>query len=486
MQLMLLINVNGCKKERCVKSNLIVINNEEYLKYNIQEELINELQFLMLEKNNIEGLINFKKLYLEGELTLMYKLETCISLRKYYQKGSLNDEKIIDIFLDINKVIISLKDYFLLENKNLDLNIDNVYFDYVSKKIKLIYIPIESDLSLISKYKKFINKFMGIMSVEDSYTRFVNDLRGYLDNQFFSLKGYDAFLKEEKLKYSDLYIENENKVEIKKEIKEESKEDIYNAKNYSENKMSLANYSNKENREKMDRKKVNILKKTDKEGKKSKKDNIFANIFRLIALQIIGVLIINLIFDFFSISSGMFKVMVMIVIELIILIAMYFIVFNKANDLIKMIRQKDNKNEKKNEKLIMKKESNILYNSDETCFSVIDNNRTEFTNNSNEKSLFKAYLLIKDEGSEEKILIDKKNFIIGREKENCDYYISDKRISKMHFAIIKYEKEFFIKDLNSTNGTYLNGELIEKNKLAKIINNDLINISNKEYIFKIN
>jgi len=441
-----------------VKSNLIVINNEEYLKYNIQEELINELQFLMLEKNNIEGLINFKKLYLEGELTLMYKLETCISLRKYYQKGSLNDEKIIDIFLDINKVIISLKDYFLLENKNLDLNIDNVYFDYVSKKIKLIYIPIESDLSLISKYKKFINKFMGIMSVEDSYTRFVNDLRGYLDNQFFSLKGYDAFLKEEKLKYSDLYIENENKVEIKKEIKEESKEDIYNAKNYSENKMSLANYSNKENREKMDRKKVNILKKTDKEGKKSKKDNIFANIFRLIALQIIGVLIINLIFDFFSISSGMFKVMVMIVIELIILIAMYFIVFNKANDLIKMIRQKDNKNEKKN----------------------------EFTNNSNEKSLFKAYLLIKDEGSEEKILIDKKNFIIGREKENCDYYISDKRISKMHFAIIKYEKEFFIKDLNSTNGTYLNGELIEKNKLAKIINNDLINISNKEYIFKIN
>jgi len=313
-----------------VKSNLIVINNEEYLKYNIQEELINELQFLMLEKNNIEGLINFKKLYSEGELTLMYKLETCISLRKYYQKGSLNDEKLIDIFSDINSTIILLKDYFLLENKNLDLNIDNVYFDYVSKKIKLIYIPIESDLSLISKYKKFIEEFIRIMSVEDAYTRFINDLRGYLDDQFFSLKGFDAFLKEEKLKYSDLYIEIGNEIESEEEIKKE-KEDIYNVKNYNENKMSLAN---KEYRKKTNRKKSNELSKTHK------KENIFKNIFRLIALQIIGILIVNLIFDFFSISSGMIKVIVIIIIELMVLIAMYFTVFNQYYDFFFIILMK--------------------------------------------------------------------------------------------------------------------------------------------------
>lgn len=464
-----------------MKSNLIVINNEEYLKYNIQEELINELQFLMLEKNNVEGLINFKKLYSEGELTLMYKLETCISLRKYYQKGSLNDEKLTDIFIDINAIIISLKDYFLLENKNLDLTIDNVYFDYISKKIKLIYIPIESDLSLISKYKNFIEEFIHIMSVEDAYTRFINDLKMYLDNQFFSLKGFDDFLKEEKLKYSDLYIEIENEIEIESEeeikIKKE-KENINNFKNYNENKMSLANYSNKEFRKKMDIKKTDI-----------KKEKIFINIFRLIALQIIGVLIVNLIFDFFSISSGMIKVIVIILTELMILIAMYFTVFNQYYDLKKMIRQKDNgnvKNENNNGKLIIKKESEIFYNSDETCFNAIDSNKTELKNNIiNEKIEFEAYLLIKDEGSEEKILIDKKNFIVGREKENSDYYIADKRISKMHFAIIKYEKEFFIKDLNSTNGTYLNGNLIEKNKLVKILNNDVINISDIEYIFKI-
>jgi len=466
-----------------VKSNLIVINNEEYLKYNIQEELINELQFLMLEKNNIEGLINFKKLYSEGELTLMYKLETCISLRKYYQKGSLNDEKLIDIFSDINSTIILLKDYFLLENKNLDLNIDNVYFDYVSKKIKLIYIPIESDLSLISKYKKFIEEFIRIMSVEDAYTRFINDLRGYLDDQFFSLKGFDAFLKEEKLKYSDLYIEIGNEIESEEEIKKE-KEDIYNVKNYNENKMSLAN---KEYRKKTNRKKSNELSKTHK------KENIFKNTFRLIALQIIGILIVNLIFDFFSISSGMIKVIVIIVIELMILIAMYLTVFNQYYDLIKMIKQKNNENikseknnDKNNDQLLIKKESEFFYNSDETCFNVIDSNKTELKNNKiNEEIEFEAYLLIKDEGSEEKIIIDKKNFIVGREKENSDYYISDKRISKMHFAIIKYEKEFFIKDLNSTNGTYLNGNLIEKNKLAKISNDDVINISDNEYIFKI-
>ncbi|MDM8534556.1 FHA domain-containing protein, partial [Clostridiaceae bacterium HSG29] len=150
-------------------------------------------------------------------------------------------------------------------------------------------------------------------------------------------------------------------------------------------------------------------------------------------------------------------------------------------DLMKIIKPKD----KKNDKSLIKKESEIFYNSDETCFNAFDDNKTELKNNKvNEKIMFEAYLLFKDEGSEEKILIDNKNFIVGREKENCDYYISDKRISKMHFAIVKYEKEFFIKDLNSTNGTYLNGNLLEKNKLARISNNDVINISDNEYIFK--
>ena len=52
--------------------------------------------------------------------------------------------------------------------------------------------------------------------------------------------------------------------------------------------------------------------------------------------------------------------------------------------------------------------------------------------------------------------------LIGR-KKTCDICISgDKTISSFHCKIIKLlEDEFYIEDLNSTNGTYLNGNKVE-------------------------
>ena len=78
-------------------------------------------------------------------------------------------------------------------------------------------------------------------------------------------------------------------------------------------------------------------------------------------------------------------------------------------------------------------------------------------------------------------LKDGKN-IAGRH-ESCDIHISHTGISRKHFEILLRNNEFILKDLNSVNGTFVNGVLIEQPTLLspgdKISCNDIIFEFNK-------
>lgn len=61
--------------------------------------------------------------------------------------------------------------------------------------------------------------------------------------------------------------------------------------------------------------------------------------------------------------------------------------------------------------------------------------------------------------------------IFGRGKE-CDVLVSDSSISKQHFAIESILGDFFVYDLGSKNGTFLNGERLMGKQLLR--DNDTI------------
>ena len=69
---------------------------------------------------------------------------------------------------------------------------------------------------------------------------------------------------------------------------------------------------------------------------------------------------------------------------------------------------------------------------------------------------------------------------LGRSSSN-KIVIKDPYISKIHFKITKDENEFFIEDLNSANGTFLNGEKIED--VIVLTNSDVIRVGEIEFIF---
>ena len=67
----------------------------------------------------------------------------------------------------------------------------------------------------------------------------------------------------------------------------------------------------------------------------------------------------------------------------------------------------------------------------------------------------------------QRYVIDKDQFIIGRGTKSSDLPIRDGNISRKHAVVIRRNGEYYIKDLGSTNGIDHNGERIEGKKIEE-------------------
>jgi pSer/pThr/pTyr-binding forkhead associated (FHA) protein len=75
--------------------------------------------------------------------------------------------------------------------------------------------------------------------------------------------------------------------------------------------------------------------------------------------------------------------------------------------------------------------------------------------------------------------IDKRRVVIGRSKD-CDVQLSDPNVSRRHAELRQEGAAFWIVDLDSTNGTEVNGRRLKR---AKLQTGDTITIGSTELVF---
>ncbi|MCI9105425.1 MAG: FHA domain-containing protein [Lachnospiraceae bacterium] len=75
-------------------------------------------------------------------------------------------------------------------------------------------------------------------------------------------------------------------------------------------------------------------------------------------------------------------------------------------------------------------------------------------------------------------------FIIGKQENLVDFKLDRNTVSRLHIRIDKRGDSYWIKDLNSTNGTLLRGRLLENNEEAEIYAGDEICIARFRYRFE--
>ena len=73
--------------------------------------------------------------------------------------------------------------------------------------------------------------------------------------------------------------------------------------------------------------------------------------------------------------------------------------------------------------------------------------------------------------------------IVGRNHNGCQINLFDKRTSHLHFKIVKDGKIFYVEDLDSRNGTFLNGKDIGHRNRATITAGDVITLGGTKLLF---
>src|ERR1700726_3541599 len=90
---------------------------------------------------------------------------------------------------------------------------------------------------------------------------------------------------------------------------------------------------------------------------------------------------------------------------------------------------------------------------------------TEITPHSSGSGMFPVLKFV--QGSEQKDLVmDRTPFTVGR-KADKDLVIADPRVSRDHAQLVKEGQEFFLVDLGSKHGTFVNGERVQRQKLER-------------------
>jgi EAL domain-containing protein (putative c-di-GMP-specific phosphodiesterase class I) len=88
---------------------------------------------------------------------------------------------------------------------------------------------------------------------------------------------------------------------------------------------------------------------------------------------------------------------------------------------------------------------------------------------------------VTDSNKEWRVVIERNPFMVGRD-EACELKLTDKRISRRHFEIRRGGDLIWIRDLNSTNGTFVNHKKIDQAELLE--QGDTISIGKFKFCIK--
>ncbi len=91
--------------------------------------------------------------------------------------------------------------------------------------------------------------------------------------------------------------------------------------------------------------------------------------------------------------------------------------------------------------------------------------------------------LYRDNG-ELAVEIDRLPFVIGKKKEEVDYALEDRSVSRIHARILEKDGILYLEDLNSTNGTYKNGLRMQPYEKRRLERDDELRFGMAEYTFQ--
>lgn len=99
------------------------------------------------------------------------------------------------------------------------------------------------------------------------------------------------------------------------------------------------------------------------------------------------------------------------------------------------------------------------------------------------KETAEGRLVYRGTGGEQNFVIEGDTFLLGGRNDQADGQLQSSGVSRNHARITREEDKYYIEDLNSRNGTYVNGKLLPYKQKCPMKPGDHLRFAREEYVF---
>lgn len=493
------------------------LGNSSYLIITFEngEKVIN-YQLQMLINNKIKNVVAANKQQKNDDICVYYNITSKITLAQAMEKGKLPKAGVIKI---IEGAISALKDIeeYQLVSSGLLFDADRIYVKPGEYEPEFIYVPNRTEDGGIEPLKNMLLKLVISSSVEVTNDSFIQVLLETLNNPALSVSQLTELCNRFKGSGDTVKISNEPKVnpirnqndepEIQRPVQSPEKRNEVRSENSLGKTKNVPNPANTPH--KKIEKKAEIpggavkhekkIEKKDIEAKNNKKtsgNKVFL-LLQIIPIAIFAALILS---GAVSDDAGNINFQYLGAAALVLGCA-DFIIYRekfakkeavKASENAAAVKKSSKPSAKKQIPVTKKSSVNVPGKAavaakktkpaakSELISDFENENTVVMTDNSDG-----AYLEYFENGISKKIWLDKEIVVVGKLRTRCDYAINNNKISKLHAEFITRDGQYFVKDYNSTNGTYINGgnRRIEGNAEYQIFNGDRITLADVDMAF---
>ncbi len=504
---------------------------------------LQELQIEMIEQNPNPSILPLSLRVRDNGNRIYYNITSKITLKQLLQKRSLKKREFLDIIFLISRVLIECKNYYAFD-KNFALDEELIYINPATLEVSMLYLPVNFDIDLGTVLKNFIKKLLDdiVRIEEEDDLGFIQNIRLYLREEGFNLKDFQKLINQ--LKGGTCEQPNErrnpagNRAEPPGGKCQVLQEEAVAPKPVQKNgripqKPQIPppqRYKSGMQPKGQQVKNVfippieNMGQQEGTQGKKRYSNNliIMGAVLQAGVLALIGVV------SFIALSGRNIDTGKIGGAVIAAGAADFFIMrrlFDRDKKALAAEAEKTLPAEaeapeallrngtggeempKGREKAYKPAADNINMNKGE-----MENRRKQNENDLGEtgKSVEPGcrqethmlsrynpgdtvildslppsipYLISVRDGVSKKIFVTKPEFVLGRLRGQVDYELTGASISKVHAEIISKNGYFYIKDLNSSNGTYINSKKIKSNFEYEIKNKDTVRFANSEFEF---
>ncbi len=395
-----------------------------YMMIEIPEgENSNQYTFKMLEKNKIPGVLVCKERMEDGKSFWYVDISKKRNLVQEYQDKEMQLEDMIVIFQKITPILEELRAYLLNENMAV-MDPEYIYIDLENDSLHILILPWNSEEKTLHKLAEF---FLEKINHKDENG--VNAAYLFYRQQSQSHFSWYHFLP---------VLEKESILKRQK-IKEKKNISLENSDSYIEPWKSMEEKETEE---------ITLHELEERElttGSSRKSNKIVCSVILILA-------IVLLMLSFLPIVNSILKISCIAFSLLLFIIFLFFVLFKENR------REIVQNNEKQEEYSVQK----IDIEGKETVF---------FDSYENDNYL---KLQWKERGRKKQFILKEFPCTVGKMKEEVSMIISDISVSRVHCRFIEKEDKICIMDLNSTNGTFLNGLPVKNGEILEIEKNDEI------------